>query len=264
MSDRSLYDPAFVKRLFDEMAATYGIVNLLSSFGFARRWRRQCVRAIPIRPGDRVLDLMTGMGELIPDVARLIEYRGSITAIDISTRMCEKARRYADERTSCPVRIIEADLLSMNLPPGSADVVLSTFGLKTLSGTQLRILARQVYRVLAPGGRLSVVEISVPPARWLRPIYMFYLRRVIPRIGGLLLGNPDNYRLLGVYTDAFGDCTDVCLAFAESGLEVATISFFGGCATGVVGRRPIADANEPGAVVETSTEGVDRHAERRD
>jgi ubiquinone/menaquinone biosynthesis methyltransferase len=236
------YDPAFVKELFDEMAATYGIVNLLSSFGFARRWRRQCARAVPIRPGDRILDLMTGMGEVIPDVVRRVGERGSITAIDFSARMCEKARRYADHRLPCAVRIIESDILSIDLPPGSADVVLSTFGLKTLSGAQLRVLARQVREVLAPGGRLSVVEISVPLSRWLRPVYMFYLRRVIPMIGALFLGNPDNYRMLGVYTDAFGDCSDACRAFSESGLEVEMVSFFFGCATGIVGRKPVVDA----------------------
>ena len=125
----------------------------------------------------------------------------------------------------------------MDLPPGSADVVLSSFGLKTLSADQLRVLARQVHEVLVPGGRLSAVEISVPPSRWLRPVYMFYLRRVIPMIGTMLLGNPDNYRWLGVYTDAFGDCSDACVAFSESGLEVEMVSFFFGCATGIVGRE---------------------------
>jgi ubiquinone/menaquinone biosynthesis methyltransferase len=239
---RPLYDPAFVKRLFDEMAATYGIVNLLSSFGFARRWRRQCVGGVPIRPGDRILDMMTGMGEIIPDAARRVGERGSITAIDFSARMCEKARRYADDRLPCSVRVVEADVLSVDLPPGSADVVLSSFGLKTLSADQLRVLARQVHDVLVPGGRLSFVEISVPLSRWLRPVYMFYLRRAIPMIGALFLGNPDNYRWLGVYTDAFGDCSDARRAFSESGLEVEMVSFFFGCATGIVGRKPVVDA----------------------
>jgi ubiquinone/menaquinone biosynthesis methyltransferase len=237
MSNRPVYDPAYVKQLFDEMAATYGVMNLVSSFGFARRWRRQCVRAIPIRPGDRILDMMTGMGEIIPDVGRLIGDRGSITAIDISERMCQVARRYIDDRVPCSVRVIEADVLSIDLPPGSADVVLSTFGLKTLSSAQLHILARQVHDVLAPGGRLSLVEISVPRSRWLRILYMFYLCRVIPLVGALFLGNPENYRLLGVYTEAFGDCSDARRAFSESGLEVEMASYFFGCATGIVGRK---------------------------
>ncbi len=242
MANQLLYDPSFVKQLFDEMSATYGVVNLLSSFGFARRWRRQCLRAIPIRPGDRIVDLMTGMGELVPDAARRTGGRGSVTAIDISPRMCERARRHTDGRLPCPVRVIEADVLASDIPAGSADLVLSSFGLKTLDASQLRVLGRQIHRILAPGGRLSAVEISVPPSRWLRPIYMFYLRRLIPFIGALFLGNPDNYRLLGVYTAEFGDCSDACRALSESGLEVQMVSYFFGCATGIVGRKPAGDA----------------------
>jgi ubiquinone/menaquinone biosynthesis methyltransferase len=238
MSHRALYDPAFVKQLFDEMAATYGIVNLVASFGFARRWRRQCVRAIPIRRGDRILDLMTGMGEIIPDAGRLIGGEGAITAIDFSARMCREATRYTDGRIPCSIRIVEADVLAIDLPPGSADVVLSSFGLKTFSDAQLRALAHRVHDVLAPGGRLSLVEISVPRSPWLRIPYLFYLRRVIPPIGALFLGNPENYRLLGVYTEAFGDCSAACRAFSGAGLEVEMTSYFFGCATGIVGRRP--------------------------
>ncbi len=232
------YDPAFVRQLFEEMATTYGVVNLISSFGFARRWRRQCVRAIPIRPGDRVLDLMTGMGEIIPDASRLIGAEGSVTAVDISARMCQRARKHTGGRVPCPVRVIEADVLSVDFPPESADVVLSSFGLKTLSSDQIRTLARRVHDVLAPGGRLSFVEISVPPSHRLRGPYMFYLRRAIPVLGALFLGNPENYRLLGVYTEAFGDCSDAYRSFAEAGLVVEPVSYFFGCATGVIGRKP--------------------------
>jgi demethylmenaquinone methyltransferase/2-methoxy-6-polyprenyl-1,4-benzoquinol methylase len=213
-------------------------VNLVSSLGFCRRWRRQCVRAIPIRRGDRILDLMTGMGEIIPDAARRTGEEGEITAIDFSARMCREARRHTDDRVPCSVRVIEADVLAIELPPGSVDAVLSTFGLKTLSVAQLRILARRVSDVLATGGRLSLLEISVPRSRWLRIPYLFYLRRVIPLIGAMFLGNPENYRWLGVYTEAFGDCSDACRAFSEAGLEVEMASYFFGCATGIVGRKP--------------------------
>jgi demethylmenaquinone methyltransferase/2-methoxy-6-polyprenyl-1,4-benzoquinol methylase len=181
---------------------------------------------------------MTGMGEIIPDVGRLIGAEGSVTGIDFSDQMCRAARQYTVSRVPCPVRIIEADVLSVDLPPGSADVVVSSFGLKTFSSAQLPALARLVRDALGPGGRLSLVEISVPRSRWLRALYLFYLCRLIPVIGALFLGNPENYRMLGIYTKAFGDCSEACRAFSESGLEVEMVSYFFGCATGVVGRRP--------------------------
>src|SRR5687768_4846189 len=80
----NLYDPLVVKRLFDEMAGTYGLVNIISSFGFCRRWRRQCLDAIEIPIGGRAIDLMTGMGELCPSLSRLLGARGGIVAVDIS------------------------------------------------------------------------------------------------------------------------------------------------------------------------------------
>lgn len=76
-----LYDPQAVKRLFDEMARTYGVVNTLSSFGFNRHWRRQCLRAIPLPPGGSAVDLMTGMGELCPDLSEFLGPSGTIVAV---------------------------------------------------------------------------------------------------------------------------------------------------------------------------------------
>ena len=79
-----IYDPSYVRRLFDEMSGTYGVVNVISSLGFCVRWRRQCVGLLSVRPGSVVVDLMTGMGELCPQLARLAGANGHITAVDLS------------------------------------------------------------------------------------------------------------------------------------------------------------------------------------
>lgn len=229
-----LYDPQFVKRLFDEMAGTYGIVNTLSSFGFNRRWRRQCLRAIQVPAGGQAVDLMTGMGELCPDLSNFLGAEGRILALDISESMCRKA----SEKTShFPVTVVQADVLTYEFAPASADVVVSSFGLKTFSREQLETLAHKIYRILKPDGVFSFVEISVPKWWWLRGPYMFYLGRIVPLIGALFLGNPDNYRQLGIYTNAFQDCGEALRLFREAGLETEYQSFFYGCATGLCGRR---------------------------
>ena len=104
-----LYDPQFVKSLFDEMAKTYGVVNTLSSFGFNRRWRRQCLRAIRMPPGGQAIDLMTGMGELSPELSKRLGCGGSILALDISESMCQKAR---ETKCNCPLTVIQTDVLT--------------------------------------------------------------------------------------------------------------------------------------------------------
>ena len=121
---------------------------------------------------------------------------------------------------------------------GIADVVLSTFGLKTFTREQRARLAREVARVVRPGGRLSLLEISVPPPLLLRWPYMVYIKYFVPLIGRLLLGNPDNYRLLGVYTSRFRDCSEFAAQCTDAGLRVQMRRFFFGCATAVVGEKP--------------------------
>lgn len=240
MSNTEIYEPDFVQALFDEMATTYDMVNRISSFGFNSRWRRQCLEAIPISPGDQVLDMMSGMGELSVQLAKSVANVRAITAVDFSPVMCGSARRRAEGVGRCPIEIVSADVLTVDLPRASFDVILSTFGLKTFSIEQRERLAQRVRELLKPGGRLSFLEISVPPSRVLSVPYLFYLRRVIPWIGAMLLGNPENYRLLGVNTGGFGDCAETCELFRAAGLEVEMASYFHGCATGIVGRRPLA------------------------
>lgn len=89
-----LYDPGFVRSLFDEMAQTYGLVNLLTSFGFTLWWRKKCARAISVKPDSVVVDLMAGMGELSTHVGKSLNENGKLIAIDISSEMCRRAERH--------------------------------------------------------------------------------------------------------------------------------------------------------------------------
>lgn len=238
MAPHDLYNPAFVGHLFDEMARTYGLVSLVSSLGFARRWRRQCLRSIQIDAGATVLDLMTGMGELCPDLAKQVGEQGRILALDVSPAMCARAGVTAMSRTPRRMQVLHADALMCPVDEESVDCVVSTFGLKTLNATQVQTLAAQVHRVLKPGGRFALLEISVPKSRLLRLPYLAYICHVIPLIGRISMGNPDNYRLLAVCTRAFRDCRQAANAFAAAGLAVRYGSHFFGCATAIAGHKP--------------------------
>jgi ubiquinone/menaquinone biosynthesis methyltransferase len=237
-SPDDLYRPEFVRGLFNEMAGTYGVVNLIASFGFCVLWRRQCTGQLEIRPGEVVFDLMSGMGELWPAVAARIGHGSRLCAIDFSPAMCARSRQTAERLTGIDVELREEDILHNSIPDGVADVVLSTFGLKTFTREQRARLAREVARVIRPGGRLSLLEISVPASVLLRWPYMFYLKYIVPLIGRLMLGNPDNYRLLGVYTSRFRDCSEFAAQCTDAGLRVQMRRFFFGCATAVVGEKP--------------------------
>jgi ubiquinone/menaquinone biosynthesis methyltransferase len=232
-----LYDPAYVRALFDAMAATYERVNLVTSFGFSRRWRRQAVDRLAPEPGWQVLDLMTGMGEGWPYLARHLGTDGRVIAVDLSPGMLRHAIVRRDRMPDLQVEVLEANALACPVADASVDGVLCLFGLKTLSPEQQEELAAEIARVLRPGGRFSLVEVSVPPAALLRIPYLFYLSRVIPLLGRLLLGDPDGYRMLGVYTRRFGRCEAMAATCHRAGMEARVVGSFFGCATGVVGRR---------------------------
>jgi demethylmenaquinone methyltransferase/2-methoxy-6-polyprenyl-1,4-benzoquinol methylase len=217
------------------MSATYGLVNLISSFGFAARWRHQVVQGMPIDRATHVVDLMSGMNELCRSIGRKRHSSLHVTAFDISPEMIRRSRKDWPFQVDTQL----ADVLSWDFPSESADLILSSFGLKTFSREQQAEVARRVAHILVPGGSFSFVEISVPPAPFLRWPYLFYLSHVVPWIGRAFLGNPDNYRMLGFYTREFGDCRHFADCLRQEGLQVNETQYFFGCATGVRGAKPV-------------------------
>lgn len=231
------FAPDYVRTLFQEMAATYGVVNLVASLGFSHRWRQACVARLAARPGWTVYDLMSGMGECWPLLARGLRGSGRIVGVDFCPAMCARADRVRGRLGAVPIELRCEDLLTTALPPASADGVVSSFGLKTFATADRARVAAAIARLLRPGGEFSLVEIAVPRAWLLRLPYLFYLSVVIPVIGLLFLGNPWCYRMLGVYTRAFGAGEGWEATLRAAGLEVRVERLFFGCATAFVGRR---------------------------
>lgn len=234
-----IYATEYVEALFDEMAGSYERVNYVTSFGFSLRWRRQMVRSLRLGPGQAAADLMTGMGECWPEALRAVGPAGRLVAVDLSAGMLAHAAKRRRRLGAGNVRILKEDVLRTSLPAGSFDAVLCGFGLKTLAPESWPLLAREVARLLRPGGRFACIEVSVPPGRALRAAYMAYLKVGIPTLGRLFLGNPDNYRMLGLYTERFGDARPLVRVFEAEGLRARFTSHFHGCATGVAGDKPL-------------------------
>ena len=239
-SPQSIYEPEFVEKLFNEMSLTYERMNTITSFGFSNRWRKQCVHELAIEPGQVVIDLMTGMGETWDYICRRIGPDGTLMGVDF----CEGMLRYADQKrqkkrfSSHTITIQKQNVLAGTIPAQSADHVVVSFGLKTFNEEQLRQLAFEIARILKPGGQFSCIEVSVPEPALLRSFYLFYLRRVIPLLGALFLGNPQTYRMLGIYCTQFKNTTQCWQLFQQAGLICWPTSYFFGCASGIVGHKP--------------------------
>jgi ubiquinone/menaquinone biosynthesis C-methylase UbiE len=219
------------------MQDSYERVSNLSSFGFNRRWRRQCVNLIALRPGMTVCDMMTGTGESWMYILPEIGETGTLFSIDFSPVMIRNADRRRKNLPAYSIHLLEEDALANSIAPGTMDAVISTYGVKTLDPQLWPEFVSEVARILKPDGSFALVEISVPPALILRWGYYGYLKFLIPIIGSLFLGNHENYRMLSQYLRAFKNCEGLGEEFRRQGFEVKSVPFFWGCATALTGRK---------------------------
>jgi demethylmenaquinone methyltransferase/2-methoxy-6-polyprenyl-1,4-benzoquinol methylase len=232
-------NPDYVRDLFDRVSNTYGYTNYLASFGFTERWRKQCVDKLPQFSEAAIgIDLMCGRGETWRQLFRRRPRVTKLTALDISPVMIAGAKEHARKIGVENVEFIEIDVFENALPPSSFDFVISTFGVKTFNPEQLRHLASEINRILKPGGAFSLIEVSDPRGWWLRYLYMFYLRRVMPVIEKVFLGYSYGFSMIGVYVDRFGDCSALKRDLEAYGLNVDFTRYFFGCATGLSGSKP--------------------------
>ena len=168
--------PDAVRTMFDRIAPVYDRMNHAMTAGLDRRWRRETARAA-VSPGDRVLDTCCGTGDLA--IACLAE-GGEVTGLDFSERMLERARAKSDQ-----VEWMQGDALALPFEDGSFDAATVGFGVRNLEDLD-RGLA-ELRRVLRPGGRLAILEITQPRGL-LRPFYKLWFDGLVPLAGKLLPG----------------------------------------------------------------------------
>jgi demethylmenaquinone methyltransferase/2-methoxy-6-polyprenyl-1,4-benzoquinol methylase len=168
--------PEGVRTMFDRIAPVYDVMNRVMTAGLDQRWRRQTVRAV-VRPGDRVLDAACGTGDLAIIAAK---HGASVTGLDFSEQMLVRARRKAPE-----LEWLQGDLLQLPFPDDSFDAATVGFGIRNVEDLQRGI--DELRRVLKPGGRLAILEITRPRGP-LRIFYSLWFDRVVPLLGKVLPG----------------------------------------------------------------------------
>ncbi|AKA34479.1 class I SAM-dependent methyltransferase [Flagellimonas lutaonensis] len=234
---KEIYEPKFVEKLFDKMSSSYSKMNYITSFGFSERWRRKCVEEIEIEKGKTVVDLMTGMGECWKYILKKSDGNAKLVGLDFSTEMINRAKKNKGKFEKSKIVILKENVFENSIANETADYIISGFGLKTFNDKQLEKLANEIDRILKPNGKFSLIDISVPNSKCLKPFYMFYLKNIIPILGKLFLGSPETYRMLGVYAEEFGNSKNVYRIFNKREFEVEYVEYFYGCASGIKGRK---------------------------
>ena len=208
--------PDAVRGMFDRIAPVYDVMNRVMTVGLDLRWRRIAAQAA-VRPGDRVLDACCGTGDLALAAGKA---GGTITGLDFAPRMLERARRKLPEATW-----VEGDLLALPFADGSFEATTVGFGVRNVSDLEGGL--RELRRVLVPGGRVAVLEITQPRGV-LAPFYRLWFDRIVPLLGKALKGG-EAYSYLPASVRRFPAVEDLAALMRGAGFaDVGYRTFAGG------------------------------------
>jgi demethylmenaquinone methyltransferase/2-methoxy-6-polyprenyl-1,4-benzoquinol methylase len=184
-----------VSAVFDTVARRYDIMNDLMSFGLHRLWKRFALSQARVRPGQVVLDLAGGTGDLAKSLAESVGNQGLVILADINNSMLQQGRdRLIDEGMVRNINYVQADAENLPFAENSFDCITIAFGLRNV--THISTALESMYRVLKPGGRLLVLEFSKPYLSLLQPLYDAYSFKVLPLLGKVVAGDAESYQYL--------------------------------------------------------------------
>jgi demethylmenaquinone methyltransferase/2-methoxy-6-polyprenyl-1,4-benzoquinol methylase len=196
--------PDAVRTMFDRIAPVYDVMNRVMTAGLDARWRRLAAESV-VRKGDRVLDAACGTGDLA--IADHKAGAGRVTGLDFSEKMLERARRKA------PLEWVQGDMLALPFADGTFDAATVGFGVRNVEDLELGL--RELRRVLRPGGRLAILEITQPRGA-LRPFYSLWFDRAVPLLGRWLPGG-DAYTYLPASVKRFPTAERLAELLREAG-----------------------------------------------
>lgn len=194
----------FIKRIFSMTAPYIDRLSAAFSLGLSRLWRKKAVELSGVKRCDSVLDVCTGTGELAFAILKRLGPTGSVTGIDFCPEMIEIAKQKTRRITNPHSRRISFETANAKALPflsASFDLVTVAFGMRNIPDTKAAL--KEIHRVLRPGGRFVCLELTRPTKRWFLPLYKWYVFRVMPRIGRMVLKKSTPYTYLPRSIEAF-------------------------------------------------------------
>jgi demethylmenaquinone methyltransferase/2-methoxy-6-polyprenyl-1,4-benzoquinol methylase len=210
--------PPRIAGMFDAIAGRYDFLNHVLSAGVDRRWRKQAIRSLGLTGRERVLDLCTGTADLAIAARTARPAAASVVGVDFAGAMLrvgvEKLRR---RNLTGTIQLVRGDATRIPLASASVDAVTIAFGIRNVEDPGAA--CREIHRVLAPGGRLAILEFAVPTAPPFRAIYMTYFRHVLPRLGRFISGHDTAYAYLPASVGTFFSPDEFTAVLRQAGFS---------------------------------------------
>ena len=207
-----------VQQVFRSVASKYDIMNDVMSLGIHRLWKQYTIDKAQVKPGQRILDLAGGTGDLTAKFASLVGPEGEVVLADINEAMLKEARKkLIDKGIAANVSYQQADAEQLPFADNSFDLITIAFGLRNVTD-KARAL-KEMYRVLKPGCRVFILEFSKPESSVISKIYDKYSFNILPKMGKLIANDEASYRYLAESIRMHPDQLTVKNMLNEAGFE---------------------------------------------
>ncbi|HET7591061.1 MAG TPA: bifunctional demethylmenaquinone methyltransferase/2-methoxy-6-polyprenyl-1,4-benzoquinol methylase UbiE [Solirubrobacterales bacterium] len=214
-----------VNRMFDRVASRYDALNSVMTAGLHHRWRQQAAARTGLKPEDSALDVCCGTGDFALELAGLVTPGGHVVGCDFSEPMLDLAREKAAERAVSGIRFEWADALELPYDGERFDAVTVGFGVRNLADLDRGL--REMARVLKPGGRAVILEITQPERPPLSLFFSLWFDRIVPLLGSLS-SNPEAYSYLPESVRSFPSPRGLAAKMDDAGFKAIRYTVLAG------------------------------------